>query len=230
MSRTTGERLEKMKKRVLFTAAKFFLEKGFTATTLRSIADASGVNIGSLINFFNSKEELLCELVRYVIEGQFQATAKLLKGKTEDKILLYAAETTLQLYIAESNEHIRDLYSAAYSLPKSSEIIKHTIARKLEDIFKEHLPDLDAKDFYELEIASGGIMRGYMTVPCDLYFTMERKVRRFLETTFLIYRLPDEKLEEAVAFVSEYDYPTIAKNTIDSMLRYLDETEVGISI
>lgn len=81
---------------------------------------------------------------------------------------------------------------------------------------------LETKDFYEIEIASGGIMRGFMTVPCDMYFTMERKVKRFLETTFLVYRVPDEKIKEAVEFVSQFDYPAIAQNTIDSMFTYLE--------
>ena len=81
---------------------------------------------------------------------------------------------------------------------------------------------METKDFYELEIASGGIMRGFMTVPCDMYFTMERKVKRFLETTFLIYRVPDEKIQEAVDFVSQFDYETIAQQTIDNMLVYLE--------
>lgn len=76
------------------------------------------------------------------------------------EILFYAAETILQLHMAESNENIRDLYSAAYSLPQTSSIILHMMTGKLEDIFKEHLPDLETKDFYKVEIVSGGICEG----------------------------------------------------------------------
>jgi len=152
----------------------------------------------------------------------------MLKGITDDKILFYAAETTLQLYITENSEAIRELYAAAYSMPKTSEIIKRTITGKLEEIFKEHLPHLETKDFFELEIASGGIMRGFLTMPCDMYFTMERKVRRFLETTFLLYRVSDEKIQETIEFVEQFDYPEIAQNTIDSMLTYLEmRTRMG---
>lgn len=137
--------------------------------------------------------------------------------------MFYAAETVLQLHMAESGEQIRDLYAVAYSMPKTSSIIQHTIACKLQGFFSEHLPDLETKDFYELEIASGSIMRGFMTRPCDMYFTMERKVKRFLETTFLIYRIPRYKLEEAIRFVSGFDFERIAKQTIDTMLTFLEE-------
>lgn len=217
---------EAMRKRVLFVSAKIFLDKGYTAATLKEIAKTADINIGSLMNLFKSKEDILADLVKYVLEGQFETARKLLEGKTDDKILFYAAETTLQLHMAESGEHIRELYNAAYSMPKTTEIIQHTITRKLEEIFKPSLPHLETKDFFELEIASGGIMRGFMTIPCDMYFTMDRKVKRFLETTFKLYDVPKEKIQETIDFVSGFDFELIAKQSIDSMLLFLKENSL----
>ncbi len=212
-----------LKTKVLLSAAKLFLTKGYTNTTVKEIAKAAEISTSTLMYVFGSKEEMLADLVKYVLDGQFKTAAKLIDGKTDDKILFYAFETTMQLHMAESSEYIRDLYSAAYSMPATSDIIQHTITHKLEDIFKESLPHLETKDFYELEIASGGIMRGFMKVPCDMYFTMDRKVKRFLETTFKLYDVPQEKIDEAVKFVSEFDFNEIAENTIQTMLNYLEE-------
>lgn len=213
---------EALKSQVLHTAARLFLEQGYTATTVREISKKSGVEINAMVRAFGNKENILCQLVEYALEGQFAATERFLKGVTDDPLLFYAAETTLQLYMAESSEQIRDLYAAAYSMPESSALIMRNIAGKLEQLFKAYQPDLEAKDFYEFEIATGGVMRGFMTVPCDLYFTMERKVRRFIECVFRIFQVPEEKTEEAIAFVSRFDYPTLARQTIDSMLYHLD--------
>lgn len=209
--------------KALHAAAKLFLQKGYSKASVREIAKESGVDVNTLVRDFGTKENILCELVRFVLEGQFEATARLLSGVTEDRILFYAAETTLQLYMAESSEQIRDLYCAAYSLPNCSNIIQHTMTGKLEDIFREHLPDLDTKDFYELEIASGGIMRSFIVRPCDMYFTMDRKVTRFLDTTLKVYEIPKEKVQAAIEFVRQFDYPAIARNTVDSMLVHLKE-------
>ena len=211
-----------LRSQVLRTAARLFLEQGYTAATVRKIAEKSGVDINAMIRIFGNKENILCQLVEYVLEGQFSATEQFLKDVTDDPLLFYAAETTLQLYMAESCEQIRDLYSAAYSMPESSALIMRNITGKLEQLFKAYQPDLETKDFYEFEIATGGVMRGFMTVPCDLYFTMERKVRRFIESVFRIFQVPEEKTEEAIVFVSRFDYPTLAKQTIDSMLARLD--------
>ncbi len=213
-----GEKYEKVRKRLLYSAAKLFLQKGYSMTTVKELAADAGTNTGVLMRTFGSKENILAILVEYVLNEQFSYTEELLKGKTEDKILFYAAETTLQLHIVESNEYIRELYCAAYSLPATTQIIQQTITGKLENIFKEHLPNLETKDFYELEIASGGIMRGFMTIPCDMYFTMDRKIKRFLETTFKLYDVPEKKIQETIEFVSQFDFGQISEKLVNEML------------
>ena len=222
LEKTIHSRSEKVKSKVLHAAAKLFLAKGYTNTTLRELAAISGVNYGSLTFTFKNKETILSELVGFVLDGQFEFTEKLLDGKTDDKILFYAAETTLQLYMAESSEHIRELYSLSYSLEASSDIIYTKITKKLAEIFKEQYPNYTQCEFYEKELASAGIMRNYMTRPCGIYFTMDRKVNAFLENTFLLYEIPREKIEEAIKFVSQFDFEALAKQVIDNMLAYLE--------
>lgn len=218
----SSSKTDTTKSKVLHAAARSFLDRGYAASTVRDIADAAGVNVSAMIRAVGNKENLMCELVRFVLEEQFETAQCILQGRTEDKILLYAAEVTLQLHMAESAEKIRELYCVAYSMPDSFAVIMGTITGKLQEIFGEHLPDLTPKDFYELEIATGGVMRGYMTVPCDLYFTIDRKVRRFIECTFRIFRVPEAKIEEAIQFVSQFDYPAIAQAAIDNMFSYLE--------
>ena len=44
-----------------------------------------------------------------------------------------------------------------------------------------------------MEIASAGIMRSFMAVPCDLYFTIEAKTSRFLDCALKLYNVPAER-------------------------------------
>lgn len=217
-----SENRDILKKYILFAAATLFLDIGYTAATIKKIAEKAQTNTGSLQNIFKTKEDILCELVSFVLESQFDATSKFLTGKTDDKLLFYAAETTLQLYLAESDEKIRELYAAAYSLPKTTEIIQETITGKLENIFKEQLPELKTRDFFRLEIASGGIMRNFMTLPCSVWFSMDDKVESFLTTTFRVYCVSEEKIRQAIDFVSQFDYQTLVKGTVGSMLGFLE--------
>lgn len=220
-----GYDLKALKTKLLHITAKMFLTEGYDQTTIRRIVKETNLSSGTVTYVLKTKEHIVCDLVEYALKGQFDFTEKLLEGKTEDKILFYAAETTLQLYMAEYSEHMRKLYNVAYSLPNSSAIIYHNITEKLENIFKETLPEWHTKDFYEREIASAGVMRNYMSVPCDMYFTMDRKVKGFIESTLLLYRVSDEKIKEAIEFVSQFDFEALAKQVIEGMLAALEKSE-----
>lgn len=215
--------IENVKSKILYAAAKLFLTIGYEQSTIMKIADEAKVNRGSVIYFFKNKENIVCELVAYVLEGQFNFITEFLKDKTNDKILFYACETILQLHMAESSEHMREMYNVAYSMSRSSAIIYQTITKKLENIFKEYLPHWETKDFYEREISTAGIMRNHITVPCDMYFTMDRKITTFLESTFLLYYVDNNKIKEAINFVKQFDWQNLAQDVINNMLAYLKE-------
>lgn len=210
------------KQRVLIVAIKMFLENGYKQTTMRELAKRANVNYGSLTFAFKSKENVVCQLLGYVFEYQFSKVKEILKEKANDKILFYATEMALQINVAESSEHLREMYNVSYSMPNSSQVVFNTITTKLEDIFKEFLPQAEKKDFYELEIASAGVMRNFISVPCDVYFTMERKIKRLLETTFLIYRVPQSKIDEALNFVSTLNFEKLARETLKGMNSYIE--------
>ena len=107
--------------------------------------------------------------------------------------MLYAVGTAIQLHIAELTEPLRKLYVTAYTLPSTSAYLYRSTAKRLEGIFGDDLPDAETKDFYEMEIASTGMMRSFVTVPCDMYFTVERKIARFLECALELYNVPPER-------------------------------------
>lgn len=224
MAKTSKEQSNAVRRRIVNAAAESFLEKGFTNTTVRSITTKIGISIGAFNSHFRTKEDVLCELIGFVLESQFSASKKLLAGKTEDKLLLYAAETALQLHIVEMDENLRDVYSSAYSLPKTSALIQQRVTGKMERIFKEYLPELQTKDFYILEIATGGVMRDFMTVPCNMWFTMDQKVEAFLKNAFRLYDIPPEKIQEAIDFVKQFDFEAIAKETLSGIFRHLEES------
>lgn len=215
-----AEMTEELRRKILFTAAMLFVEKGVNATSFAEIASVSGVSKSKILYEIKSKEELITALISYVVEGQSKAVKDFLKDKSDDKLIFYATETALLLYITEINENIRELYTVAYSLPASSTLIKKVVAEKNEKLLKEYLPKLESKDFYELEIASGGILRGFLSVPSDIYFTRERKICRFIESSFKVYDLPEEKIKQAIDFVMAADIETLAQAVIESMVSF----------
>ena len=198
--------------KMLKAATFLFLEQGYDKTTTTQIAKAAGMSQASFFAAFESKEAILLELTKIMFSSQFVAAAAMMP--TDDPLLLYALETGLQLHITELSEPLRELYVATYSLPSTSEYVYQNTTEKLIKIFAPYLPVAQEKDFYELEIASASITRGFMARPCDLYFTMERKLRRYLSCCFRIYKVPQEVYAPVIEAALRRDLKSDAEKII----------------
>lgn len=69
-----------LKKRILDTAEKLFADKGYAATSIRSIADMSGVNPALVHYYFGNKKQLLQNVLERVLEPMGLAIAELKNG------------------------------------------------------------------------------------------------------------------------------------------------------
>ena len=199
--------------KILRSAVKLFLEGGYEKTTTANIAQAAGMAPSSFFAAFENKEALLYTLTESMFESQFDNAEKLI-GSSADPLLVYAVETALQMYITELSEPLRELYVMAYSLPTTSEYIYQNTAKKVGALFKDYVPGAQEKDFYEMDIASAGVMRGFMAKHCDLYFTIDQKLKRFLGYCFTLYHVPQEKQDAVIGAVLAMELKPIAEKII----------------
>ena len=211
---------EEVKEAILGACVRLFLEQGYDKTTLAQISKAAGVSISSFQNIFVNKEGVLLELTQIMFAGQFDA-ARNLGGQDLKPVFVYAAETAIQLTLTELNENIREVYVAAYSSPASAEYIYKRTADELEQIFLPYNTDCEASDFYEFEIGSSGIMRGFMTRKCDRYFTLEKKLTKFLIMALRAYNVPKEEIDQTLAFVLSLDIRAISEEIMHRLFALL---------
>ena len=61
-----------------------------------------------------------------------------------------------------------------------------------------------------------------MAHPCDVYFTLERKLERFLRTNLSIFEVPKEEIEAVIASVLSLDIRTIADDVMQQLFRALE--------
>ncbi len=212
---------KELHRKILTAATALFMQKGFERTSLMDIAKLSGISKRVIIYEMNSKEELLVHLVTKFLDGVTEASNAVSTKLTDDKIQIFMANEVLQIYMAEMNEDMRNLYIAGYSMPKTSEEVLRRRAEMLYKEFGSSFPDFELKDFYELEIASMGIMRAYMSVPCDMYFTLETKSERLITTMLHIYELDRKVIEETKEFIKKIDFEAVAKHAVESVFEEL---------
>ena len=212
--------------KILHASVKLFLKNGYEKTTTASIAKEAGMMPSSFFASFESKEELLLTLVKIMFGNQFESVGRF-AGASDDPVLLYSIETSLQICITELSEPLRELYVMSYSLPTTSEYIYSSMAERLQKIFSKHMPGAELKDFYEMDIASAGIMRAYMAKPCDMYFTIENKLTRFLQNSLTLYSVPKEVQAQITDAVLKMDLRSCAEQMIRKMVEL---AETGIPL
>jgi AcrR family transcriptional regulator len=80
---------QKRRKRIIQAATKLFQNKGYTDTTIGDIADQAEVGVGTIYNYFSSKNEILLNLVADIC----------IEKKPEEIIFENDPVKTLQSYI-----------------------------------------------------------------------------------------------------------------------------------
>lgn len=209
------------KRKILTVCVRLFLEQGYKETSITQITENAGVTRGSFQNLFRTKDAVLLELVETMFSGQFSA-AKSITGQQLPPVYAYAVETAIQLTLTELNERLREIYLEAYSLPDTAEYIHLHTTAELKQIFGGSFPGYSDSDFYEIEIGTAGLMRGYMARKCDIHFPLDRKLSRFLTAAMRVYRVPEEEQRQVLAFIRPLDIRAIAAEVMEKLFAMLE--------
>ena len=123
----------------------------------------------------------MLEYVKYMFQNQFDMANQFL-GDKAFPALIYAIETSIQLAVTEMKETLRSIYVEAYSAEGSLNYIIHHTAIEVQKLFGQYFPEANSEsDFLRASDWQQWHDAGLYCVPCDLYFTLEKKIQRFLE-------------------------------------------------
>ena len=153
--------------------------------------------------------------------SQFEIAGQIV-GKDATPAMLYAVETAIQLTLVELNENLREIYVEAYTNAELLGIIHEKMSEALIKIFAPYTPERSSKDFYEIEIGTAGMMRGYMARPCDDDFTLEQKLQRFLGTALRIFCVPREEREHILETIGALDMRKVVDEVMQTLFSALE--------
>ncbi len=209
---------------VIRATTKLFLQNGYTRTSLKMIEKDSGVKVGNITYYFHSKEELLKVLVEELMDYHAIMLDDI-HEKDSDNLFAYAMEITVQIVLCENNRSAWDLYSSAYNLPQTYEIIKAWAAEKNYNLFRDRLPDWTEHDFKEIEEVASGIELAALKSVCNRSFTLDKKISLFLNSLLMLYNVSEEERKKVIEKVLALDYEKMAKDMFESFVKRLDSTE-----
>ena len=207
-------------KRILQVCIKLFLEKGYKNASTTQIQNDAKVSCSSFQNIFKNKEGVLLELVKYMFKNQFGIARNAL-GEELSPVYVYGVETAIQLTLTELNENLRDIYVEAYTRETTLDYIQKETAKELKEIFGAYQPELTEKDFYQLELGTAGLMRGYMANPCTEDFTLEQKLNTFLTLALRCYKVPEDEIDKVLAYIAGLDVRNLAQSVMEELFEKL---------
>ncbi len=212
------------KRRIISACVRLFIENGYTETRMTDILRTADVSSGTFQNIFRTKDGVLGEFIEFNFAAQFNAANKLVAqhgGNTQNPAVYYATETALQLALTEINENLRSVYIEAYTQQETAELIYRKTSAELYRLFNKYMPDLTSSEFYEREIGTSALMRGYMSRPCDVYFTLEKKIQVFTDIALSAYNVPAEAKAEAMSFIAGLDMVNVARDFMHELFRLM---------
>lgn len=142
LSRKDKEKL-RHKKEILSSALKLFSEKGFYNVSMRDIAQKSEFSIGTLYNFFESKESLFSELIDNTAQQISNEFTEILNGEGTEYERLSSFFRSLVKFCRQHKEIIK-LYVSVLSIQGSMlsktgphDNVRENIRSMIEQIIKE---------------------------------------------------------------------------------------------
>jgi AcrR family transcriptional regulator len=128
---------------ILESALRLFSNKGFHNVSMQDIANESEFGVGTLYNFFDSKEQLFIELMKVSIEKIGKLLIPILDSNQQEEKKL-STYIRAHIDIVESNVEFIKLYISQYGMstlgnPMAKDIsieLKTTLAIKLKNLIK----------------------------------------------------------------------------------------------
>jgi AcrR family transcriptional regulator len=104
MPRSSKEKSEETRARIVETAYRLFLERGYNATSIREIGDRAKVTVGAIYNHFSTKEDIWREVLKsYHPYKEILPVLQSAQGTTVPEVVRDAANKLVQELLKRSD-------------------------------------------------------------------------------------------------------------------------------
>ena len=201
-------------------ANRMFLERGFSNTSVKAIAQELGISTGHITFYYPTKEHLLAILVEKLCDFQWQMMNQTVdEGKTS--LMAICLELVAMAAICEENEIAKDFYLSSYTNPMCLEIIRRSDTRRAKEVFGEYCTGWNEEDFAEAETLVSGIEYAtLMTTPASA--SLEVRIAGALNQIMTLYNVPADVRKMKIDKVLAMDYGNIGRRIFTEFTEYID--------
>lgn len=186
------------KNRLLESAKKEFLEKGFTGASLRTIAANAGVTTGAMYRHFKDKDDFFCTLVDEAIET------------TKKVVMLADSKNHANLTLSQMDEHIdsekkstEEFLDYMYEHFDAFTLLLTKAAGSTHEHFQEDICELYTKNceqtftwMYEQKIATRQVS------PMTIHFMASTVINAFCD--IILHNMTKKEAEAYISDIMEF--------------------------
>ena len=207
---------------ILQCSMELFLDKGYTASYITTIAKNLGISTGNLTFYFPTKEHLLAELVKELCVFQWQIMEK---AATDGKssLLAYLLELATMTSVCDENLVAKDFYISAYTHSLPLKIIRENDTQKTKNVFSEYCRNWSETDFVIAENVVSGIEYSMLVTEDTEEVSLEKRIETGLDVIMKIYNVPSDVRNSLLQSVLSMDYREIGRNILNEFCIYVDE-------
>lgn len=145
------ELIAKRHEKIGDAALKLFSRKGYHETSVREIAEATGLSIGSLYSYIKTKEDILYLVYQRIFTSFQEGMTSAMEGIEDPTLQLKAAlEATLRIY-DEFQDVVLLLYQESHALGKEALLHLFQIDRQYVSIFRRILEKGNDKNVFQVK-------------------------------------------------------------------------------
>lgn len=209
------------KKEIILTATRMFLERGYSATSIKAISDELGISTGNLTFHFPTKEDLLAVLVQMLYTFHWDTT-ELAAGTDRTSLEAVCLELPMMAAICEENPIARDFYLNAYMHTKTLQIIQSSDVARAAQVYAPWCPDWTDRDYVLAQILISGIEYATLMSTPDTP-PLEQRLPSALNGILAVYRVPAETRQTVIDTVLATDYRQMGRSILKNFITYTRE-------
>ena len=150
--------------RVIETATRLFMEKGYKGTKISDISAETGIHIGSIYNIFRDKEDIVCEIV---IRDYALMLGRADRIDVGDLVKKVAYPMAAEFRLARLGPNVARILSVAYSSSKTMDALTDLQCGLLERYCEETGIPLGIDAIKRRMCAVNGLIGGLIACPSE---------------------------------------------------------------
>ena len=204
---------------IMAEASKQFLEKGYSNTTVASIAQALEMSKGNLTFYYPTKEHLLAELVDILCTFHWKQIDKEANDGISS-IMAICLELTALAGACEEDAVIKDFLISSYTSPLCLDVIRKNDVKRAKEVFGSYRPEWTDEQFEEAEVLVSGIE--YATLmTTGRPIPIETRITGAIHNILGIYGVPEEIRSTKLKKVFAMDYRNIGKRVMGDFKKFV---------